>query len=274
MTLPRSVYADRLRERSDVALTDHAAFERRSRWREFFRGRIGAGFDGRVTFEVGCFDAAFLCRIAAKHPRTAFVGLDWKAKAILDGAARVADAGLRNVALVRGRGQDVGRIFGDGELDEIWVFHPDPCDRPQELKNRLIAEPFLIDAHAALRGPGSSVAIKTDHPGYYQWVLGLLGLPEPAWFAAARTGTPVAGRRVRARDLVRPEEVPPASEAVLERFDVGANAADYWNNSAALAHTAGRAFAGEATLFESRFVAKRLPIYFVELAKRTPSGRG
>ena len=130
------------------------------------------------------------------------------------------------------------------ELDEIWVFHPDPCDRPQELKNRLIAEPFLIDAHAALRQPGSRVAIKTDHPGYYQWLLGLLGLPEPAWFAAARAGAPTPGRRVRARDLVGPGTIPAESEAVLRLFDVSANAADYWNDPAALAHTAGRAFAG------------------------------
>src|SRR4051812_29130801 len=64
----RSVYADRLREFSDFAFGDDDVFTRRGTWREFFLGRIGPTFDGRVIFEVGCADAAFVSRIAARHP--------------------------------------------------------------------------------------------------------------------------------------------------------------------------------------------------------------
>jgi tRNA G46 methylase TrmB len=249
-------------------LVDEAAARWRGRWGDFFRDRAGANFGGRVVLEVGCFDAAFLCRVAAAHPETAFVGLDWKAKAIHSGARRVVELGLRNVALVRGRGQDVAKLFGEGEVDEIWVFHPDPCAEPAELANRLVAEPFLIDAHAVLRDVGSRLTLKTDHAGYYQWVLGLLGLPEPEQFRAAREALPVPGPRVRARDLMRRGEVPGPNAEVLRRFEVLANSADFWNDPAAVAHIAGRPFAREATLFESRFVKKRLPIYFIDLGKR------
>lgn len=266
VTPPRSAYAHRLLEFPGIAFPDAAAFHHRGRWEDFFRSRIGPAFDGRVIFEVGCFDAAYLSRVAAKHPQAGFVGLDWKCKAVYDGARRVAELGLANVALLRGRAQDVGRIFAGGEVDEIWVFHPDPCDRPAELKNRLIAEPFLTDAHAVLRGRTSTLTLKTDHPGYYQWVLGLLGLPEPAWFRdpSAAAGAP----RVRSRDLMPPAEVPRTNEAILRRFRVTANSPDFWNDRAALAHASARPFAGEATLFEARFLKKRLPIYYLELTKR------
>jgi hypothetical protein len=83
------------------------------------------------------------------------------------------------------------------------------------------------------------VTIKTDHAGYYQWVLELLGLSE-------------LGR----------------NEEVLRRFEVLARSSDFWNDPAAGAHVAGRPFAREATLFESRFVKKRKPIYFIDLGKR------
>ncbi len=161
---PRSIYAAKLGEYPDVASADDAAFARRGRWGDFFRGRIGSSYDGRIVLEIGCSDAALLARVAAKGPHTGFVGVDWKCKALYDGAARVANTGLRNVALLRGRGQDVRRMFADAEVDEIWVFHPDPCDRDVELKNRLIAEPFLVGAPAGLRD-GATLAVKTANSG-------------------------------------------------------------------------------------------------------------
>jgi tRNA G46 methylase TrmB len=257
----RNPYADRLNaEFGEFAFGGEDAFARRGRWREFFRDRIGATFDGRVIFEIGCSDAEFLTRVAAKHPDTAFVGLDWKPRTVYEGAARVSGTELRNVALLRGRAQDVRRIFADGELDEIWLFHPDPCDKPKELKHRLLAEPFLLDAHAVLRGPGSTLTLKTDHPGYYQWTLALLGLPEPA----ALRGNP----RVKARELMRPEDFPPVSEAVVRRFEVTINSPDFWSDDAAQTYATQRPFAGERTAFEQRFAVKGRPIYAIELAKR------
>ena len=44
--------------------------------------------------------------------------------------------------------------------------------------------------------------LKTDHPGYYQWVLGLLGLEEPASFKEARDQKGANGTRVRAKDFL------------------------------------------------------------------------
>jgi tRNA G46 methylase TrmB len=288
VSAPRSIYAAKLLEFSDLACAGDAAFDRRRRWHAFFRDRIGPAHTGRLVFEVGCSDADFLSRVAAKHPDTAFVGLDWKCKAIYDAAARVTRLGLPNVALIRGRAQDVLRIFGPGELDEVWVFHPDPCDKPAELRNRLIAEPFLVDVHGVLRDETSTLTLKTDHPGYYQWTLALLGLPEPDSFAAARDATadrrrsrtaPLAGDagpatrvpRVRVRDLMPLDALPRPSDAVRRRFEPAAWSDDFWHDPVALAHAAGRPFADELTRFESRFAKRREPIYFVELRRRAGS---
>lgn len=267
---PRSNYARKLHEFEGIAFADQAAFQHRGRWADFFQKRIGSRFDGRIIFEAGCFDAAYLCRIALKNPQTGFIGLDWKCRAIYEGAARITEMGLRNIALIHGRAQTVRSIFADREVDEIWVFHPDPCDRPVELKNRLIAEPFLVDAHPVLRDHSSTLSLKTDHPGYYQWVLGLFGVPMPEWFGSGgelRVG-PAVLPRVRLRDLCSMAEIPDASDAILERFKITSNSTDYWNDAAVLAATSSRCFAGEATLFESRFIRKKLPIYFFEIGRK------
>ena len=228
---PRSVYAARLSEFSEIALACADARNRRGRWREFFAERIGSHFDHRVIFEIGCADGEFLARIAAKFPGTAFVGLDWKCKAIYDAASRVTSAGLTNVAFIRGRAQEILRYFAPRELDEIWIFHPEPCDREVELKNRLINQTFLIDAHAALRDRGSSICLKTDHAEYYEWTRATI-------------------ERSRAQ------------------FDVASDSRDFWNDSAVQRATARRCFANEATTYENRFRKRRAPIHFVELARR------
>ena len=207
-----------------MVFSDGTEFSRRGTWRETLR------LPGQLIFEIGCNDAGLLASVAAKHPSTSFVGIDWKCRALHTAAERVAALDLRNVALLHGRAQDVHRFFADGELDEIWIFHPEPLDTPRELKNRLLGEPFLIDAHHALRG-GGSLILKTDHRGYFDAVIGLLG-------------------------------------RMTDRFAIGTMSLEFWNDPTAQSAVAGRAFAGELTAFESRFVRKRKPIHFLEIRRR------
>lgn len=270
----RQLLADQLRAFAGLVFVDADANAHRGQWQAFFRDRIGPAFNEQMIFEIGCADADFLARIAASHPRTGFIGLDWKYKSLLAGAERIRQRDLSNVVLLRGRAQDLGSVFAAGELDEVWVFHPDPCDKPRELRNRLIGEPFLMEVSDTLRDAGSRFCLKTDHAGYYQWVLALLGLPEPDHFrpaspAAAGDDSARSMPRLREGDLMSARDLPPPSPAVQARFGVSVNSPDFWNDPAAPALTAGRLFAGELTAFEQRFKRKRLPIYYLELARTT-----
>ena len=84
--MPRSNYAHRLIEFPDLIFPDDQAFKQRSHWRDFFSPRIGPTYNRELIFEIGCNDATFLNTIAQKHPDTAFVGLDWKYRALHTGA--------------------------------------------------------------------------------------------------------------------------------------------------------------------------------------------
>jgi tRNA (guanine-N7-)-methyltransferase len=233
LLMPRSNFAHRLVEYPDLIFPDEHAFSHRSHWHDFFEKRIGPTFNNQVIFEIGCNDAAFLATIAQKHPNTAFIGLDWKVKAIYDAAVRVSELELKNVALLRVRAQDIARIFGPDELDEIWIFHPDPCDREVELKNRLIAEPFLLNSQHVLRNGSSRICLKTDHAEYYEWTLKVL-----------------------------------RGSAVRDAFQVAVRSSNYWTDEHALRETSTRLFSGTTTTFEDRFRRKKQPIFYVELRKR------
>jgi tRNA (guanine-N(7)-)-methyltransferase len=228
----RSAYAERLREFPETVFADERAVENHGRWHEWFARRT-MSFDGQIVLDIGCADAEFLARVAQQHPRRAFIGLDWKYKPVYEGACKIAQAELRNVALLRARAQDLERIFADREMNHIWIFHPEPCDKPAELNNRLLAVPFLRSAHRVLRNSSATLSLKTDHPEYFQWALDRAQLPE-----------------------------------ILRRFRTAMQSLDYWNDPQAQAHTANRVYAGHTTKYEARFRKKRKPIYLLELQKR------
>jgi tRNA G46 methylase TrmB len=241
--LPRSAFAGKLKEFPDLAFADADAFRFRGRWADFFRQRIGPAFNGRIILEIGCFDARFLSRIAQKNPNIAFIGIDWKCKAIYDGASHIAQTAIHNVALLRARAQDLPKLVAEGELNEIWVFHPDPCDREHERKHRLIGKQFLVHVFAALKDHTSLLALKTDHLDYYQSTLDL--------FTVNSTGNAI-----------------PDHDSIRALFDLTLKSEHFWNDPIALSHAARRCFATERTLFEDRFVKKRKPIFLLEITKR------
>lgn len=257
----RSFWSDRLLDFPGLAFGDGREFEQRGGWLAHFAARMGRPVSD-LTLEVGCSGGALLCEVARDHPEAAFVGLDWKPRMIHDAARRAAELGLTNIAFLWGRAQLLDRIFAPGEVDEAWIFHPEPCDRPHELPNRLLGEPFLTTLSAVLR-PGGPVHLKTDHPGYFQHILAILGLPEPEGF---RIGP---GGRMKRRELVEPATLPAKSDEVLRQFVVSHVSGDYWQGAAG---PASRRFAGRRTLYESRFTSRGLPIYYLELARRVREG--
>lgn len=214
------------------------------------------------VLEVGCGDGELLAAMARRHPDTPFIGLDRTPKRLA--AARRATASLPNAQLVHANAEHLARLFPPATFAHILVFHPEPCDRPQDAPNRLLTPAFLAQAADLLR-PGGRLHLQTDHPGYYAHLLHLWGRPEPEhftlarqWLAEGRWGRhPFSGPRVRARDLW--PAPPPNDHGVAE-------------TTLSLCHTGttprpDTPFAGLMTAFERRYRARGLPIYRLEAVK-------
>lgn len=265
-------YATRLLEYSSFAFNDDAIFKfgptRKSEmgWEEHFCVRMGARPESLV-FEVGCSNAAFLCEIAKKNPKTAFVGMDWKYKVLFKGAQKIEREKISNVSLLRGRAQDLSQVFCAGDIDELWLFFPDPWAKKGQLKHRLFKEDFLVQAHHHLK-PGGRIFFKTDHPGYFQWALALFGqeAPElPEYDVDQKIDRSYRARQVKVRRL-ESDSLPSVSQKSCELFKLEYFTTDYWSTKSNDLRPS--LFSQTKTLFEEVFVREALPIYYLELVKR------
>lgn len=256
-------YAARLQEFPGVAFNDQDSFQFQNTWQKHFSDRMSA-VPARTVLEIGCSNADFLTAIASQNLDAAFVGIDWKFKVIYKGAKKVHVQNLKNVTLLRSRAQDLLRVFGQNEVDEIWIFFPDPWAKKSQLKNRLLQEKFLLEADRALK-PGGKIYFKTDHPGYFQWVLSLFNVPHPElpnYDSEEPLEKSRRAKQIKVRRLEK-DDLPSPSEASQSKFHVEKFSANYWNEP----HPK-TLFSETQTLFEKLFVKDGLPIYYVEIFKR------
>ena len=74
-----------------------------------------------LYLDLGCGKGIFLAEIAQKHPNVLFVGIDHSDVCVARTAQKVVEQELRNVRLICADAADLENIFGEGELDLIYL---------------------------------------------------------------------------------------------------------------------------------------------------------
>lgn len=263
-------YIEKINEFPELIFDFNKAHPFRGKWLSFIKAEKSLQAK-KIILEIGCSNAHFLADLAEKNPDYFFIGMDWKYKILYKGAHCINKKKLKNILLVRMHAQDAPALF-EKELDEAWMFFPDPWPKKAQLKHRLFQEKFLLDLHHCFRREGV-FHFKTDHPGYYEWCLSLFGKkPRQNTFNYQkvhnealefnRVKRQVEGRR---RDLS--EFLPPASEALTKLYQVEKESQDFELEKGLLYNAANKTpiFLHHHTLFEKKFIHQGLPIYYLDL---------
>ncbi len=261
----RNPYALKLLEVKQSASSDDEIYLKKDNWLQFFKNRMQED-PNKLIFEIGCSNSAYLRRIAKKNKNTAFVGMDWKYKVLYLGAEKILKESLNNIYLLRGKAQEIDKIFGKNEIDEIWIFYPDPWAKKRQQKNRLLQAEFLKQCFECLSGKGK-IFIKTDHPGYFQWIIAHFGielknLPNYEYIDTGEKG--MQFKQMKVRKLATVDELPQKNLELEKLFKIGRYSLNYWIDQ----NHALDLFSNEKTLFEEGFLKQNLPIYFLELIKK------
>ena len=131
-------------------------FPLKGRWREdFFHN------DHPIVLELGCGKGEYTVGLGELYPEKNFIGVDVKGARIWTGAKASHEAGMTNVAFLRGEIESLTSFFAPGEVDEIWITFPDP--QMKKVTKRLTSSRFIRRYLEVLR-PGGSIHLKTDSP--------------------------------------------------------------------------------------------------------------
>jgi tRNA (guanine-N7-)-methyltransferase len=137
-------------------------------WRQWFADRDQPC--KQLIAEIGCHKGDVLRRMATAHPETGFIGVDITFKRVVLTAEKAARDQLPNLLSILANARALDQLFGEGELDGLIVFFPDPWTRKKrQQKKRLLDRTFMERVCRCLK-PGGFLWVKTDHEPYFQQI--------------------------------------------------------------------------------------------------------
>ncbi|KAA3620655.1 MAG: tRNA (guanosine(46)-N7)-methyltransferase TrmB [Flavobacterium sp.] len=153
-------------------------FELKGKWRsEFFKNEYP------IVLELGCGKGEYTVNLAKKYPEKNFIGVDIKGARLWRGAKTALDEGMPNVGFLRTQIELLDHLFGQSEIDEIWITFPDPQIKYKRTKHRLTNEKFLA-LYKKILIPEGIIHLKTDSEFMHGYTLGLLhGLEHEVLYA-------------------------------------------------------------------------------------------
>lgn len=155
-----------LNDFSEWAIDEERAPKLKSKWRE----DMGADSTAPLDLEVGVGNGFFFADYVKRNPQRLLVGLELKYKPLMQTVKRALAAGGKKFRVARYNAHYLTDLFEVGELDNVFIYFPDPWALKSQLKHRLLKTEFWNNLFE-LQKAGSIVEFKTDHPEYFEWVL-------------------------------------------------------------------------------------------------------
>ena len=152
-------FVHKVREYAPYTVLSEGAVANKGRWRE----EIGA--EGPLILEVGPGNGFFFQEICGRFDEAAIVGLEIRFKRVWLTAHKARQVGATNFRVVHHHCGYVADVFAPGELDCVFINHPDPWPKDRHHKHRLL-QPEFGALLAELVRPGGEVWVQSDFAPY------------------------------------------------------------------------------------------------------------
>lgn len=143
--------------------------KQKGKWNEVFPSA------GPLHIEVGMGKGRFLMDMARKYPEINYVGIEMYDSVLLRAVQKMeeleaAGEGLSNVRFMRMDARELPEVFGQGEVDRIYLNFSDPWPKARHAKRRLPSREFLARYDKILI-PDGTVEFKTDNRALFEFAL-------------------------------------------------------------------------------------------------------
>ncbi len=134
----------------------------RGKWLEQFPGHE------RLFVELGCGKGRFTAETAAAMPGTLYVAVEKVPDAMILAMEKIDRRGLENVRFIDIDAKLLTALFGENEVDRIYINFCDPWPKSRDAKLRLTSPGFLR-LYADVLKAGGEIHFKTDNTPLFDW---------------------------------------------------------------------------------------------------------
>ena len=148
------------------------------KWRDIF------GNQNPLYIEIGMGKGKFIHTMAKENPQINFVGIEKYSTVLLRAVQKREQEELPNLKFLRMDAEEITEVFGNGEVDRIYLNFSDPWPKDRHAKRRLPSREFLARYDRILKKDGV-IEFKTDNRALFDFAVEEL---EPAgWVAKVLT---------------------------------------------------------------------------------------
>ena len=142
------------------------------------------GNNNPVHIEIGLGKGRFIMDMAKAHPEINYIGIEKYSSVLLRAVQKMEQekSGLENIRFIRMDAETIAEVFGEGEVDRIYLNFSDPWPKDRHAKRRLPSGEFLARYDKILKKDGR-LEFKTDNRELFQFALEEL---EPAGWQAEK----------------------------------------------------------------------------------------
>ena len=153
--------------REVIAESDYVIHEpqnHKGNWKEIF------GNDNPIRIEIGMGKGRFIMDLAGLNPDINYVGIEKYSSVLLRGIQKMETDPLPNLDFIRMEAEQITEVFGQEEVDRIYLNFSDPWPKDRHAKRRLPSREFLRRYDEILVKNGV-IEFKTDNHDLFRFAL-------------------------------------------------------------------------------------------------------
>ena len=159
---------------ADSSFTVKEPETQKGKWSEIF------GNPHPIRIEIGMGKGKFLHTLAKSNPDINYIGIEKYSSVLLRAIQKMEEDELPNLRFIRMDAEDIEEVFGEGDVDRIYLNFSDPWPKDRHAKRRLPSGQFLARYDKILKKDGI-IEFKTDNRPLFDFAVE--ELKEAGWKA-------------------------------------------------------------------------------------------
>ncbi len=123
-----------------------------------------------ICLEIGMGKGDFIIGMAKLHPNINWIAIERFPTIILKALKKIDAEGLTNIVVIDIDAAELGDVFGDGEINNIYLNFSDPWPKSKHDKRRLTHRNKL-DIYEKIINTDGKLIFKTDNQKLFEWSL-------------------------------------------------------------------------------------------------------